>query len=83
MLSNKLKKSIAFVLTLMMVFAVMPIQVFAAEGKDDSDSKSALLNESVEQISLVDADAAVRALSVTGIKVSKTEEKGSIDLTQS
>ncbi len=38
MFSNYLKKSLAFLLTLMMVISVAPIQVFAAEIGDDSDS---------------------------------------------
>ena len=38
MFSNYLKKSLAFLLTVMMVFSVMPVQVIAAEGGDDSGS---------------------------------------------
>ncbi len=79
MLSNKLKKSLAFMLTLMMVFSVMPIQVLAAESEEHSDSQAALVNKSVEQITLVDSGASSRALSDTtiGVTANKTSKYGS------
>ncbi len=86
MFFNYSKKTLAFLLTLMMVFSVMPVQVLAAENNDDySASQADLITESADQIVFADADAASRALSDTAIQVTakKTSTFGDFSCTTS
>ena len=70
MYSNNLKKAFAFLITVMMVFSVAPVQVIAAEGNSVSASDAVQNGELNDQISLVNDDAAPRALSDSTIGVS-------------
>ncbi len=74
MFSNYLKKSLAFVLTLMLVLSVAPVQVLAVEG-GDSNEQISVINET--------AGASARALSDTRLAVSSSASKGSISVNDS
>ena len=81
MFSKCLKKSLAFLLTAMMVLSVVPVFGFAAENADDSASQPVQTEVLKEQIVLSAAEP--RALSDTRLAVSSSASKGSISVNDS